>query len=178
VSNTANLYIQQYYKLISADIEQKTGQKPKQKKTKLNGVFVFGLQLEQISKIRDKWSSAKRCKPFEDLGNSMQLKRSKKFGNQILDLFEEQVLQTFNEEDKVLLEGLIFSVGARRFHINYRELNSKDTDLQKQAVVKAMDIGRVSRNTYRLLAAIGHDLPREWAVSAMQQQINYQMSIF
>ncbi|CAG8759750.1 16037_t:CDS:2, partial [Gigaspora rosea] len=163
---------------MSIEIEQKTGQKPIPKKTKLNGVYVFGLQLEQINKIRDQQSTSKRRKPFEDLGNSMQLKRSKYFGNQLLNLFEQQALQAFNDDDNVSLEGLIFSVGARRFHINYEELNSKNIELQKQAVVKAMDIGGISRNTYRLLAAIGHDLPREWAVSAMQQQINFQMSKF
>ncbi|RIB06027.1 hypothetical protein C2G38_2218080 [Gigaspora rosea] len=160
-SNAANLYILQYHELASIEIEQKTGQKPIPKKTKLNGVYVFELQLEQINKIRDQQSTTKRRKPFEDLGNSMQLKRSKYFGNQLLNLFEQQASQAFNNDDNVSLEGLIFSVGAQRFHINYEELNSKNIELQKQAVVKAMDIGGISRNTYRLLAAIGHDLPRE-----------------
>ncbi|RIB28683.1 hypothetical protein C2G38_2157276 [Gigaspora rosea] len=139
-------------------------------KSALNAANLYIQQYHELASIdiEQKLSTSKRRKPFEDPGNSMQLKHSKNFGNQLLNLFEQQASQAFNEDDNVSLEGLIFSV----------ELNSKNIELQKQAAVKAMDIGGIARNTYRLLAAIGHDLPREWAVSAMQQQINFQMSKF
>ncbi|CAG8491211.1 17472_t:CDS:2, partial [Cetraspora pellucida] len=55
-------------------------------------------------------NNTKIRKPFDNLSNSMQLKHNKQFGNQFLDLFKQQVLQTFNQEDDVLLEELIFSV--------------------------------------------------------------------
>ncbi|CAG8664327.1 15567_t:CDS:2, partial [Cetraspora pellucida] len=77
-------------RIVSLDIKQKTGQKSVQKKTKLNGVYVFELQLEQINTIRNQQSATKKCKSFDNLGNSMQLKRNKQFGNQLLDLFEQQ----------------------------------------------------------------------------------------
>ncbi|CAG8484739.1 8961_t:CDS:2 [Cetraspora pellucida] len=44
------------------------------------------------------------------------------------------------------------------------------------SVVRAMDIKKVLQNAYQLLVAIEYDLLREWAVFAMQQQINFQIS--
>ncbi|RIB28672.1 hypothetical protein C2G38_2157262 [Gigaspora rosea] len=57
--------------------------------------------------IEQKLSTSKRR---EDPGNSMQLKHSKNFGNQLLNLFEQQASQALNEDDNGSLEGLIFLV--------------------------------------------------------------------
>ncbi|CAG8723384.1 19468_t:CDS:1, partial [Racocetra fulgida] len=130
--------------------------------------------LKQISEIRDK-RQTRSCKPFSDLSNSMQLKRSTKFGKELLNLFEQQVTQTFNNQDNVTFEGLTFTVNLQKFHINYNEINNESIDLQQQAIIRAMDSEKISRQAYRLIAAIGHNLPREWAVSNMRQQINQQM---
>lgn len=102
----------------------------------------------------------------------MQLKRSTKFGE---DLFEQKVTQTFHNQDNVTFEGLTFTVDSQKFRITYKEINTESINLQIQAIIRVMDSEKISGQAYRLISAIGHDLPREWAVSNMRQQINQQM---
>ncbi|CAG8833442.1 2955_t:CDS:2, partial [Gigaspora margarita] len=121
---------------------------------KIEFIYNNHTELKQISEIRDKHQITRSCKPFSNLSNSMQLKHSTKFGKELLDLFEQQASQTFNNQDNITFEGLTFIVNSQKFYINYNEINNKSIDLQQQAIIRAMD---------------------KWAVSNMRQQINQQM---
>ncbi|CAG8694627.1 463_t:CDS:1, partial [Cetraspora pellucida] len=95
--------------------------------------------LKQIGKICDKCQTPRSYKPFSDLSNSMQLKHSTKFSKELYDLFEQQVTQTFNSQDKVTFEGLSFMINSQKFYINYKKTNNKSINLKMQAIIKAMD---------------------------------------
>ncbi|CAG8813608.1 36181_t:CDS:2 [Gigaspora margarita] len=90
---------------------------------------------------------------------------------------------TYNNNNEVIIsrsnnvtfEGLTFTVDSQKFRITYKEINTESINLQIQAIIRAMDSEKISGQAYRLISAIGHDLPREWAVSNMRQQINQQM---
>ncbi|CAG8755515.1 4591_t:CDS:1, partial [Gigaspora rosea] len=36
--------------------------------------------------------------------------------------------------------------------------------IRQMAIIRAMDQQRITRNAYRVLANISHDLPREWTI--------------
>ncbi|KAF0520287.1 hypothetical protein F8M41_016416 [Gigaspora margarita] len=46
---------------------------------------------------------------------------------------------------------------------------------QKEAIVKSLDCGRITREAYRSLAQIEHEIPREGAISNIKQKINLKM---
>ncbi|RIB18119.1 hypothetical protein C2G38_2185506 [Gigaspora rosea] len=94
--------------------------------------------LKQISEIRDKHQTTRSCKTFSDL-----------------------ITQTFNNQDNVTFEELTFTVNLQKFYINYNEINNDIIDLQQQVIIRAMDSEKISRQAYRLIAAIGHDLLQE-----------------
>ncbi|CAG8685264.1 8566_t:CDS:2 [Cetraspora pellucida] len=83
----------------------------------------------------------------------MQLKHNTKFSKELYDLFEQQVTQTFNSQDKVTFKELSFTVDSQKFYINYKKTNNKSINLKMQAIIKAMD-----------------------TISNMRQQINQQMN--
>ncbi|CAG8796246.1 5840_t:CDS:1, partial [Cetraspora pellucida] len=103
--------------------------------------------------------------------SSMRLKRCRKFGSEFLEIFEQQAKKAFYAEENIILEELVFSVGSKRFRINYKEPNKEKNNLKEQAIIQAMDMNKISRESYRALASIEYSLPREWSISNMRQQL-------
>lgn len=88
---------------------------------------------------------------------------------------ESQIRQHFAAEDKVTINELLFTVNESKFRIMYQ--SKKDKVDQQMAIAQVMDYNRISRSSYRALAAVCQDLPREWIISKRINQINQIMNV-
>ncbi|CAG8615413.1 17965_t:CDS:2 [Racocetra persica] len=108
------------------------------KKTKISGVYLFGLHLKILNKAI----------------NVRKL---------ILTKFNKKVSKLYNSNDIPILENLSYSV---KKHIGTYEINYNDNDKVKkkqktELIAKTFDEQNISRNSYRDLYAIGSHLPYE-----------------
>ncbi|CAG8808971.1 13330_t:CDS:2 [Gigaspora margarita] len=129
-------------------------------KTKINGVYLFGLQLSQIKLVRDNRKKPRIIKPFSEITNQMQTIRCRSFSTSSLASIEDQIKQHFSAEDEVAINELTLTVNNSKYRIIYQSKN--DDEINRQlAIVRALDYNRISRSSYRALAAICQDLPRD-----------------
>ncbi|PKY59999.1 hypothetical protein RhiirA4_483217 [Rhizophagus irregularis] len=143
--------------------------------SKIDGIHLFGLQLLQIKSVRDSMKMTRNVKPFSEITDRMQIIRNKNFSIDILTRFKNQVEQHFNLKDKVVVNELVFKVNDSRFRIVYQP--KEDDEMSRQlAIIQIMDNNLISRSTYRALAAIIQELPREGAISKELHKINHIMN--
>jgi hypothetical protein len=63
----------------------------------------------------------------------------------------------------------------KSFHFSVDKENTEELKHKARAAVQACDKGQITREGYRSLASISHDLPREWKVSVERKEITYEM---
>ncbi|CAG8810495.1 14613_t:CDS:2, partial [Gigaspora margarita] len=127
--------------------------------SKMNGIHLFGLHLKQLNRFRENLNDTARIyKPFKDLTRQMQIIRNKSMSNDLFLDFETRVHSNFNSQDKVELNELVFSVNNQSFRVIYNS-QSLDETIRQMAIIRAMDQQRITRDAYRVLTNISHDLP-------------------
>ncbi|CAG8691504.1 6328_t:CDS:2 [Cetraspora pellucida] len=174
----ANAYLKAYHEKVMREEKAKDPNlQQRLPDSRMNGIYLFGLQLIQIKLVRE--NSMKKhknvIKPFGDITRQMQFTRNKNFSMNILPGIESQIKQYFAAEDKVTINELVFTVNKSKVRIMYQP--KEDEVNQQMAIIQAMDYNRISRSSYRALAAICQDLPREWIIFERLNQINQIMSM-
>ncbi|CAG8682466.1 841_t:CDS:2 [Funneliformis mosseae] len=87
-------------------------------------------------------------------------------------------LGIYHQSDEVKLKAMEFSVNQIDFQVNFGYEDQVKKNSQIQSVVKAVDQGQISRDSYRELAAVEHHLPRDNSVSNERIAItNYMNNI-
>ncbi|CAG8829075.1 19406_t:CDS:1, partial [Cetraspora pellucida] len=161
-SSAANAYQKEINKCKISQIEEHPKKKTKKNTTKWSGVLLFGLHLQQIKEVREK-KHIHTLKLFDKLSESGQRARNKRLGLALYNQFQNNTETLFCDSDKITLNELIFSINDNQFKIIYNQLENDSEKLQIKAIVKAIDVEKISRSAYRTLVAISHNLPREWA---------------
>ncbi|CAG8786313.1 24046_t:CDS:1, partial [Cetraspora pellucida] len=105
----------------------------------------------------------------------MQVIRNKNFGTSLKFNFEDQIKQQFTLNDNVTINKLRFTVNNSCFRIVYQSKKNDEVSCQT-AIVRAIDYNRISRASYRALAAICQDLPHEKTIYKRLYQINNLMN--
>ncbi|RIA79338.1 hypothetical protein C1645_840922 [Glomus cerebriforme] len=83
----------------------------------------------------------------------------------------------YHKSDRVALESVEISVNKTDyFQINFGSENKVDQSCKLQSVVKAIDQGQISRDSYRDLAAVETNLPQEHSVSSERIKITDHMN--
>ncbi|CAG8534028.1 2289_t:CDS:2 [Scutellospora calospora] len=174
-SCAANAYQKEIDKCQTSQIEENPPKRIKKGITKWSGVLLFGLQLQQIKEIREK-KYIHNLKPFDKLSESGKRARNKKLGLALYNQVQNATETLFCDSDKIVLNELVFSINNNNFKIIYNSPDKDSTELQAKAIVRAMDIEKISCSAYRTLAAINHNLPREWAIAKMRQTITNEIN--
>jgi hypothetical protein len=63
-----------------------------------------------------------------------------------------------------------------KFQIHFFHRDTEELKHKARAAVQACDKGQITREGYRSLASISHDLPHEWKVSVERKDITYEMT--
>ncbi|RIB08459.1 hypothetical protein C2G38_2211588 [Gigaspora rosea] len=115
-------------------------------------------------------------KPYSLLSESGQRNRTKKGATMFYQAAQEQINTIFHNDDIVTLNEMNFTINGHSYSFVYNQLNSNTEKLRLLAVVKAMDISRVSRSAYRTIANLSQSLPCEWAVFEAKKKLMYNMA--
>ncbi|RHZ51712.1 hypothetical protein Glove_475g22 [Diversispora epigaea] len=126
-------------------------------KTRLSGIHVFGLNGQELEREREKKYQSRFLKPFNMLDNTMKIKRVRKFGELILDSFNNVVKSSFHPDDN--------------FALDLEKENKKN-----EAFLKVIDQGPIARDSYQSLTALLPKLPRENTIYTVKKNINEEMA--
>src|SRR5262249_40680162 len=146
-------------------------------KAKISGSLLFGLQLDSIRKTRELRKRGNLIKPAINCTLSTLEKRAKKVATKIQFNFKNDVKGVYHQSDQVILKNVEFSVNETDyFQVNYGPENEINKTHQLRSVVKAVDQGQISRDSYRELAVVKTHLPHENSVSNERISITNHMN--
>ncbi|RHZ87965.1 hypothetical protein Glove_27g69 [Diversispora epigaea] len=97
------------------------------KKVRFSGVYIFGLNSQELERERERKYQSCFLKPFNKLGNLMKVKRARKFGEHVFNSFNNIVTNCFYPGDNPVLQEIHFKVQDKNFQINF-----EDRDFEKE----------------------------------------------
>ena len=146
-------------------------------KAKILGPILFRLQLDSVQKAHKSRKRGNLIKPAINCISSTLEKCTKKLAIKIQSNFKNDVKGVYHQSDRVMLKNVEFSVNETDyFQVNYGPENEINKTHQLRSVVKAVDQGQISRDSYRELAAVEANLPRENSVSNERIAITNNMN--
>jgi hypothetical protein len=116
-------------------------------------------------------------KPVNEASNSTLIKRARNLSIQMHNYFQDQSNNYYNQNDTLNLESLKFTTNIKSYEINFGSQNKENKRQKIQAIIQATDQSLISREAYRNLATIEHNLPREYLISSEKIQINKEMEV-
>jgi hypothetical protein len=135
------------------------------------------LQLDSVRRARESRKRGNLIKPALNCISSTLEKRAKKIAIKIQSNFKNNTKGIYHKSDQVALESVEISVNKTDyFQVNFGPENKANNSYQLQSVVKAVDQGQISRDSYRDLAAAEINLPREHSVSIERINITNHMN--
>ena len=87
-------------------------------------------------------------KPAANCVSSILEKRAKKIATKTQSNFNDNIKGIYHQSDEVRLKVMEFSVNRMDFQINFGNENQTEKNSQVQSVVKAIDQGQISRDSY------------------------------
>ncbi|GES84262.1 hypothetical protein GLOIN_2v1778530 [Rhizophagus clarus] len=124
---------------------------------RLSGVHVFGLNLQELEKERERKQNSRLLKPFNKLSNSMKTKRVHAFSEHLTVDFKNTAISCFYPNDHLDLQEIRFAVQEKTFKANFGIQDMEKENQRNELFIKVIDQGPISRDSYQKLAA----LPRE-----------------
>jgi len=137
---------------------------------------LFGLHLKILDTLRESKQCIHILKPVNQSSNSTLIKQATGIGKQILVDFNEKVPKLYNSEDVPVLESICYSVKKHTYNIDYGDEDLVKKKQKNESIVRALDEGNISRNSYRSLCVIEFHLPREGVISKEHQNIDKEMA--
>ena len=140
---------------------------------------MFGLQLKTLNTARESKRRAHILKQVDQCSNSTLTRRATSIGKHMLVEFNEKSQKFYSLEDTPVLESICYSINKKHtFNINYGNEDISKKKQKNESIVRALDKGNISRDSYRRLCAIESQLPREGTISKERNNINKEMSQF
>ncbi|CAG8616869.1 23033_t:CDS:2 [Cetraspora pellucida] len=89
---------------------------------------------------------------------------------------QKQIKSVFHNDDVVILNEIKFTINSHSYSVVYNQHYNNTEELRLLAIIKAMDVSKISRSAYRTIANLSLSLPREWSVSEAKKQLMYNMA--
>ncbi|RHZ53505.1 hypothetical protein Glove_441g3 [Diversispora epigaea] len=145
-------------------------------KTTISGPLLFGLQLSSVQKERESKRRGNLIKPALNCISSTLDKRAKKIATNVQLNFKNDINKIYHPFDIIKLKSIEFSVNKTDYQINYGTKNRLEEDNHIQSMIKAVDRGKISRDSYRNLTVADNHLTREYAISNRRIEITNHMN--
>ena len=145
--------------------------------SRISGPLLFGLKLLSVQNERKTLplNHNPKIRPFEELSISTKRRKVLEIAQQVLDTVEEEKENIFHSNNSLKIKQARFEIDGKWFDVNFGKLNEASEEERKKAIVKSLDHGHITRETYRSLARIEQDIPCEGAIFDTRQKINLQM---
>ncbi|RHZ82462.1 hypothetical protein Glove_109g360 [Diversispora epigaea] len=129
-----------------------------------------------VQKERESKRRGNLIKPAQNCVSSTLEKRAKKIATKVQSSFKNDINKIYHPLDKVTLNTIEFSVNQMEYQVNFGSKNKIKEDNHIQSVVKAIDRGQISRDSYRDLTATDYHLIREYSISNKRIEITKHMN--
>ena len=145
--------------------------------SRISGPLLFGLKLLSVQNERKTLplNHNPKIRPFEELSISTKRRKVLEIAQQVSDTVEEEKENIFHSDDFLKIKQVRFEIDGKWFDVSFGKLDEVSEEERKEAIVKSLDHGRITREAYRSLARIEQDIPREGAIFNTRQKINLQM---
>ena len=137
---------------------------------------MFGLNSQELERERERKHRSRYLKPFNDLSNFMKTKRAYMFSEQLAVNFTDIAVKHFHPDDCPILQEICFTTQDKNFQANYGIQNKEKENQRNEAFTRVIDQGPISRDSYRNLAALQPELPRETTIYKTKKRINEEMN--
>ncbi|RHZ83410.1 hypothetical protein Glove_94g12 [Diversispora epigaea] len=107
---------------------------------------------QELEREREKKYQSRFLKPFNMLGNTMKIKRVRKFGELISDSFNNVVKSSFHPDDNFALQEIHFKVQDKNIQVNFENRDLEKENKKNEAFLKVIDQGLIARDSYRKMA--------------------------
>src|SRR6185369_11099699 len=139
--------------------------------SKMSGVLLFGLQLKTVKAVRKVLPDKDpNIYPFDELSDTTRRRHVLKIAKQVNENFEQNREDFFHPIDQAHIKQTQLEINGNIYGIHYGKLDEKDGERLKQAVVKSIDCGHISRDAYRSLTYVDQSLPCEKAISITRRK--------
>ncbi|CAG8706789.1 14039_t:CDS:1, partial [Racocetra fulgida] len=148
----------------------------KGKTTEYSGPEIFGLHLEFV----EEWIKKQHPRVLQLIDNlslSAQRDRANKIAKLEYQTFKEKCESLYHSNDNPTLQSLTYKISNQTWIIDFNSKNKEKKEQQAEQMVYALDQGNISRESYRSLAAILFELPREYIVATSRYQIDNIMKL-
>src|SRR2546423_10250227 len=145
--------------------------------SRISDSLLFGLKLLSVQNERKTLplNHNPKIHLFEELSVSTKHRKVLEIAQQVLDTVEEEKENIFHSNNSLKIKQARFEIDGKWFDVNFEKLNEASEEERKEAIVKSLDHGHITREAYRSLARIEQDIPREGAIFDTRQKINLQM---
>src|SRR5436190_1892291 len=133
-------------------------------RARLSGIHVFGLNIQELERERERKHRSHLLKPFNNLSNSMKTKRAHAFSEHLVGSFNNKVVDCFHPDDHPILQEIHFTIQNKNFQADFKTQDMEKENQRNEAFTKVIDQGPIARDSYRNLAALQFELPRENAI--------------
>jgi hypothetical protein len=106
----------------------------------------------------------------------MKTKRAHAFSEQVAANFNNIAINCFHSDDNPMLQEIRFSIKGKNFQANFGTQDIEKENQRNEAFTKVIDQGPIARDSYRNLAALQPELPRENAIYKTKKKINEEMN--
>ena len=106
----------------------------------------------------------------------MRSKRVYAFSEQLATNFTNTAVKHFHPDDYPILQEICFTVQDKNFQANFGIQNKEKENQRNEAFTKVVDQGPIARDSYRNLAALQPELPRETTIYKTKKRINEEMN--
>ncbi|RHZ46301.1 hypothetical protein Glove_627g49 [Diversispora epigaea] len=110
--------------------------------------LLFGLQLSNVQKERELKRRGNLIKPALNCISSTLDKRAKKIATNVQLNFKNDINKIYHLFDIIKLKSIEFFVNKTDYQINYGTKNRLEEDNHIQSMIKAVDRGKISRDSY------------------------------
>src|SRR5438034_1019330 len=142
---------------------------------RLSGIHVFCLNSQELERERERKYRSRILKPFNKLNKSMKTKRAYMFNEQLAVNFTNTAVKYFHPDDCPMLQEICFTIQDKKFQASFGIQNKEKENQRNEAFTKVIDQGPIARNSYRSLAALQPELPRETTIYKTKKRINEEM---
>ena len=137
---------------------------------------MFCLNSQELERERERKHRSHNLKPFNKLGDSMKTKRAYMFSEHLAVNFTNTAVKYFHPNDCPILQEISFTVQDKNFQANFGIQNKEKENQRNEAFTRVIDQGPIARDSYRNLAALQPELPRETTIYKTKKRINEEMS--
>ena len=106
----------------------------------------------------------------------MKTKRVHAFSKQLATNFKNTAVKHFHPDDRPILQEICFTIQDKNFQANFGIQNKEKENQRNEAFTRVIDQGPIARDSYRNLAALQPELPRETTIYKTKKRINEEMN--